>query len=101
MLAEQGLLAEALQGLSNALEELSVATEELRRPNDELVATRDLVESQRVHYRTLFECAPDGCLVTDNRGTIQEANHRAADLLHVRGEFLVGTPVFVRLSMMW
>ncbi len=94
---EQGeaLLQEALQELSVALEELYVASEQLRWQNDDLAATRGLIEAQRRHYHELFELAPDGYLVTDTRGTIQEANHKAAELLGVRQDFLLGKPLVV------
>ena len=86
---------EALAELSTALEELHVAAEELRQQNEELLATRQTLEAERQRYRDLFEFAPDGYLVTDADGTIQEANEAAASLLGVRQDFLVGKPVVV------
>jgi PAS domain S-box-containing protein len=86
---------EALAELSTALEELHVAAEELRQQNEELLATRQTLEAERQRYRDLFEFAPDGYLVTDADGTIQEANQAAASLLGVRQDFLPGKPVVV------
>jgi PAS domain S-box-containing protein len=92
---EQTLVPEALQELSTSIEELTVATEELQQQNDELAATRGLVEAERRHFQELFESAPDGYLVTDMRGIIQEANTNAAKLLHMRQDFLTGKPIFL------
>jgi PAS domain S-box-containing protein len=44
-------------------------------------------------YQELFEFAPDGYLVTDAQGVIQEANHAAAALLQTPREFLPGKPL--------
>jgi PAS domain S-box-containing protein len=92
------LVPEALQELANTLEELYVATEELRQQNEELAATRGLVEAESRHYQELFELAPDGYMVTDPSGLIQESNENAAKLLSVRKDFLVGKPIIVYLS---
>ena len=86
---------EALAELSTALEELHVAAEQLRQQNEELFAARQALEAARQRYHDLFEFAPDGYLVTDADGTIQEANRAAARLLGVRQDFLVGKPLVV------
>jgi PAS domain S-box-containing protein len=96
--SDHQLVSEAMQELFNTLEELSVATEELRQQNDELSSTRESVEAERRHYQELFEFAPDGYLVTDPNGIIQESNENAARLLHVRRDFLVGKPLIVYVS---
>jgi len=46
----------------------------------------------RLRYQELFDFAPDGYLVTDWHGVIQEANQAAAELLQTRKEFLLGKP---------
>ncbi|MGH7766644.1 MAG: GAF domain-containing protein, partial [Candidatus Binatia bacterium] len=92
---DETLLNESLEELSTAHEELRVAMEELRWQNDELIATRSLAEEQRRHYRELFEFAPDGYLVTDTAGIIQEANHKAGQILGVRDRFLMGKPMII------
>lgn len=95
---EQTLVPEALQELSTSIEELTVTAEELQQQNDELAATRGLVEAERRHFQELFESAPDGYLVTDPRGVIQEANSNAAILLRVRQDFLVGKAIFIYIA---
>jgi PAS domain S-box-containing protein len=95
---EQPLVHEALQELSTSIEELTVTAEELQQQNDELVVARNLVEAERRHFKDLFESAPDGYLITDRDGIIQEANCNAASLLRVRADFLIGKPIIVYLS---
>ncbi|MBV9122505.1 MAG: PAS domain S-box protein [Planctomycetes bacterium] len=46
-----------------------------------------------LRYQELFDFAPDGYLVTDLQGLIQEANHEAAAMLGTRKQFLVGKPL--------
>jgi PAS domain S-box-containing protein len=93
----QELLAKAYEELSFAVEELHVAKEELLqqnqqllRQNEELEVARQIAEAERLRYQELFEFAPEGYLVTDARGTIQEANRAAAALLNLSQMFLVG-----------
>ena len=86
---------EVRQELSAALEELHVASEELRAQNEELLAAREHIEAERGRYQDLFEFAPDGYLVTDSEGVIQDANRAAAAMLGVRQDFLVGKPLLV------
>ncbi|WP_019502337.1 PAS domain-containing sensor histidine kinase [Pseudanabaena sp. PCC 6802] len=45
---------------------------------------------ERQHYQNWFELAPDACLITDVKGTIEVANGAAAALLNVRRNSLVG-----------
>ena len=87
------VLAGALEELSTALEELGVAAEELHQQNEELVATRQIVEAERGRYQALFDFAPDGYLVTNPTGIVQEANRAAPALLGVRQDFIVGKPL--------
>jgi PAS domain S-box-containing protein len=88
-------LREALQEWQTTIEELRVAEEELRQQNEELLAAVDQVAQAQQRYRELFDFAPDGYLVTDPRGVIQEANRAAASLLRVRPDLLAGKPLFV------
>jgi PAS domain S-box-containing protein len=92
---EPDALAISLEELQTALEELRVADEELRQQNEELMLTRAVAEVQRQRYQELFDFAPDGYLVTDNSGVIQEANQAAAKLLGILQRHLVGKPVAV------
>ncbi|HIK16441.1 MAG TPA: PAS domain-containing protein [Leptolyngbyaceae cyanobacterium M33_DOE_097] len=93
--SQQTLLAEALEELQAVLEELQAAEAELRQQNEVLINTRQAVESERQRYRELFELAPDGYLVTDANGRIQEANTAIATLLNVSQAFLVDKPLLV------
>ncbi|MDZ8259802.1 PAS domain S-box protein [Nostoc sp. ChiQUE01b] len=87
------LLPEAFKELYNTSKIVQLAAEELYQQNDELVKTRNWLEAERYHYQDLFELAPDGYLVTNTEGIIQEANLTAAKLLNVSKHFLVGKPI--------
>lgn len=88
------LQSEAIRELSTALEELSVTLEELHLQNEELLATRTELEQEYERYQGLFELAPGGYFVTDEQGTIQEANDTAASMLGVAShKYLVGKPI--------
>jgi PAS domain S-box-containing protein len=87
----------AVETLSETLEELHVAQEELRQQNAQLTSARRLLEAERRKYRELFSLAPDGYLVTDAQGVIEEANRAAAALLGVEEDHLVGKPMVVYL----
>jgi two-component system, cell cycle sensor histidine kinase and response regulator CckA len=86
------LLQEAITEISISLEEVHVLTEELQEKNEELVNTRHLVQAERQRYQDLFNFAPDGYVVTDVNGIIQEANYAAAQLLNVRQSYLTNKP---------
>ncbi|MBN3940821.1 MAG: PAS domain S-box protein [Nostoc sp.] len=87
------LLPEAFKELYNTSKIVQLAAEELYQQNEELVKTRNWLEAERQHYQDLFELAPDGYLVTNTEGIIQEANLTAAKLLNVSKHFLVGKPI--------
>ena len=89
---------EMLCQLSIALEELHIAQEELQCQNEELLASRQELEQQRQRYQELFEFAPDGYLVTDTKGIIQEANKALVTQLGVRRQYLLGKPIIVFVS---
>ncbi len=102
---QQDLLMEASEELHIALEELQVAqehlfqqNEQLVQQNQELVAARKAVEAERQRYQELFELAPDGYLVTDVNGTIQEANRAAGLLFNIKPQFLVGKPLSIFIA---
>lgn len=92
---QDALVQEAVEELSASLEELHVAEEELRQQNEELAAAREEIEAERVRYEELFEFAPDGYLVTDESGLIEEANRAASTMLGTRKDFLVGKPLVI------
>jgi PAS domain S-box-containing protein len=90
--------AVTLEELQNAVEELRVAEEELRQQQDELIETRQQVELERERYAALFNLAPNGYLVTNAAGVIQEANRAAVALLAVSQEVLVGKPLILWIA---
>jgi PAS domain S-box-containing protein len=83
-------LRETLENLRVHQEELHVHQEELHQINEELEVTRHAVELEKQRYHDLFEFAPDGYLVTDRYGIIQEANRAIATLLAVEPGHLIG-----------
>ena len=89
------LMAEVLEEVNVSLEELKVTREELNEQNQQLSVTREQLEQERLRYKELFEFAPDAYLVTDENGTIREANYTAASLLGVSQRFLVGKPLSI------
>ncbi|HKV12050.1 MAG TPA: PAS domain-containing protein, partial [Thermoanaerobaculia bacterium] len=90
---------EALGALQDALQEVEAVEEALSRQNDDLIATREQLEIERHRYRDLFEQAPDGYLVTDVMGTIDEANRAASRLLNHSPTALRGKPLAVFLNL--
>lgn len=93
--SQQTLLFEAMAELQLVLEELQTSETELRRQNEVLVNTGQAADAERQRYQELFEFAPDGYLVTDTNGRIQEANHAIATLLKVPQPFLVDKPLLI------
>lgn len=94
------LLPQAFKELYSTSKMVQLAAEELYQQNEELIQTRNWLEAERQRYQDLFELAPDGYLVTNGEGIIQEANLAAAQLLNVSRQLLVGKPIvnFVRLE---
>ena len=92
-LRDDDLLMDAIEQLQTTIEELRVAQEELRQQNEELLASRSELELQQERYRDLFEFAPDGYLITDKDGKIQEANVAATRLLGLDQRFLLNKPL--------
>ncbi|MGG6266935.1 PAS domain-containing sensor histidine kinase [Leptolyngbya sp. AN03gr2] len=81
---------EYLSALSKALTELKSIEEEVCQQNQQLLETRQALEAQQRRYQELFEFAPDGYLITDKHGEIQEANRAAAELLKIDKRYIVG-----------
>ena len=69
--------------LEAGLQEIETLWQELRTRADELA-------SERQRYSEFFEYAPDAYLVTDEHGTVREANRAAAELLGVSARALTG-----------
>ena len=95
---DPSLLDLALKDLYLVLEELQAVDAELRQQNQMLYNTRTQVEVERQRYRTLFELAPDGYLVTDKTGKISHANRAAAELFALPEAGLVGKPLMVLIE---
>lgn len=92
-LKPEDLMPQAFKELGSASEIVMLATEELYQQNEELVKTRSLIEAERQRYVDLFDSAPDGYLVTDLKGVIQEANIAATRLLNQERHFVLGKPL--------
>jgi PAS domain S-box-containing protein len=87
------VLPELLEDLQTVLEELHIADEEQYQQNEALDAARLAAEAERQRYQELFDFAPDGYLVTDPDGMIQEANRAAAILLGVPQSQMLNKPL--------
>ena len=79
--------------LAEVLHDLQQTVEELRQQNEELALAREAAEADRQRYRELFEFAPDGYVVTDAEGVIEQANRVTAAMLQVSQEALVKKPL--------
>ncbi|BAY76872.1 diguanylate cyclase/phosphodiesterase with PAS/PAC and GAF sensor(s) [Nostoc linckia NIES-25] len=84
--------------ITEAFEELHTTVEQLLTLSQELELTRAALDKERRRYQDLFEFAPGAYLVTNTAGTIQEANHAAATLLHVHQKYLVGKPLILFIT---
>ncbi|PIG92611.1 PAS domain-containing protein [Gloeocapsopsis sp. IPPAS B-1203] len=93
--ASQEMLPIALTNLGIVSEELQLTVDELQRQNKELLATQAALELQVCRYQELFDFAPDGYIVIDKSGKIEEANRAAAKLFNVPQRFLVGKPLII------
>ncbi|NJL21150.1 MAG: PAS domain-containing protein [Leptolyngbyaceae cyanobacterium SM1_3_5] len=89
--AEQRL-QEAYEELAASNEDLQVAEEELREQNEELAIAHQTAAGEQQRYQNLFNFAPDGYIVTDMSGMVQEANQAIAALLHVQAADLLEQP---------
>jgi PAS domain S-box-containing protein len=96
---KERLLRSAYKELGLASEEIQVAIEEMTLQAEELALARMKLEAERKYYKNLFEFLPDAYLVTDERGTIVQANPASAELLEVEAaRFLPGKPLDVFLT---
>jgi PAS domain S-box-containing protein len=84
--------------LAIAFETLHVAHEELRQQAEALRQVSGWLEVERQRYANLFNLAPDGYIVTDQDGKIQEVNEAAADLLARPANVLAGKPLALYIS---
>jgi PAS domain S-box-containing protein len=81
--------------IDEAMDALTGVFEELQAVNETLTQTQQVAIYEQHRYWELFTFAPDGYLVTDLHGIIQEANQAAASLLHIAARQLTGIPLAV------
>jgi two-component system, cell cycle sensor histidine kinase and response regulator CckA len=94
----QERLAEAVEALQRTLEEVELAERELAAQNEELIAARESLEVERHRYRELFDLAPDGYVISNGGGVIEEVNQAAAALLNNSPAGLRGKPLVVFIA---
>jgi CRP-like cAMP-binding protein len=91
--AGDDILPVALKELGIASEELQIALEELTEQAERLAIGQHQASIERLHYRDLFEFAPDALIITTLNGIIQDINRAGAALLARQAEFLIGKPL--------
>ncbi len=85
---------ERMEGaLSQASDKIKMVEEELYLQNRQLLEAQRLLQVERNRYLDLFEFAPDGYVVTDERGVISEVNRSACILLGTEKDALMGKSV--------
>ncbi|MGB3203339.1 MAG: diguanylate cyclase [Nodosilinea sp.] len=89
------VLEASLSHLETVLEELRTAYDEIEQQNQALVESRQQLEAERQRYQELFDLAPDGYLVTNATGIIQEANVAMAAMLQMSQTYLIGKPLLL------
>lgn len=92
---QQAPVAKFLEDLYTTLEALNVAADELQAQNQELVVHRQEAEEGCRRYRELFDSAPDGYLVTDSQGVIEDVNGAAEALFGKPGKQILNKPLAI------
>lgn len=77
-------------GLRAKLKALRCQVDKLSQQNEQLTAARQSAEGRSQCYEQLCESAPDGYLLTDAAGIIEQANRAASAMLLVEKKRLVG-----------
>jgi two-component system, cell cycle sensor histidine kinase and response regulator CckA len=75
------------------IHELQVHQVELEMQNEELRRTQEDLETSRHKYMELYEFAPLGYFVSDQKGVILEANLTGSAILETARGFLIGKPL--------
>ncbi|HEY9850754.1 MAG TPA: PAS domain S-box protein [Leptolyngbyaceae cyanobacterium] len=83
-------LQQVNEELQDSVEKLEIVEEELRQQNEELLIAHEIAERESYRYQDLFNFAPDGYVVTDANGKIQEANRAIATLIGCEAQELIG-----------
>jgi PAS domain S-box-containing protein len=91
-------LEKSNRDLSQALDELHVLDDALKARNRELAEAQKQTLEECDRYTDLFNYAPDGLIVTDENGTIKEANYAASGILGAGEAFTVGKPLLTFVS---
>ena len=91
-------VCEVTEEIFISLEELGVSLEEIYQQQEQLAVANRKVEEERQRYLELFEYAPDGYIITNKWGVIQEANQTAADMFNRRQDFIIGKPLWVFIT---
>lgn len=63
----------------------------MHRKDEALIRARKIMEAEQDHYRTFFDLASDGCVISDIVGTVKEVNRAATSLLQREASSLLGT----------
>ncbi|MEO0455936.1 MAG: EAL domain-containing protein [Cyanobacteria bacterium P01_A01_bin.114] len=92
------LLDKAREQLLMALEEVHVLLEELTVQHDQLQTAHLVLQTEHQQYFELFDLAPDGYIVTNAKGVIEQVNRVAATLLNRHPDLLVGNPIAALLA---
>ncbi|MGA2401802.1 MAG: PAS domain S-box protein [Syntrophobacteraceae bacterium] len=87
------LLKDVLDDFANAMEELRAAHAEVDAQRQELAEACWKAQLEHQRYVELFEDAPDGYVVTDLHGVIEQANLAAAELFDSARDFIAGKPL--------
>src|SRR4051794_15156585 len=93
VIREEELSGTSLRDFSVALELVGIVADQLQAQNEELAAVLKRAQVDLRHYRDLFLEAPGGSLITDEIGTIVEANSASSVLLHSGEEGLAGKEI--------
>jgi PAS domain S-box-containing protein len=96
----QGVFAIArdLTDLRKTEESLRIHQAELEMQNEQLRQTQAELEMSHHVYSDLFDFAPIGYFVLDEKGVISELNLTGASLVGTERSFLIGTPFSVCIS---
>ena len=80
--------------MGELIHELAVHKIELKMQNDELCAAQEEVEISRKRYFDLYNLAPVGYCVVNEKGFIQDVNFTAGTLLGQTRSDLINRPIF-------